>query len=216
MKLALRNWLAERCLDALGARGGPLAAAFAALSSGLDETGTVDGVGEAERDALLTPGSPFEPAGRGLRLRAELLPELPGLRDRAGRIARAAAAFRARTESARGEEDDPGRALAAAAALFDAGLFFETHEVLEPPWKAADEPLRTFLQGLIQIAAGFHHRSQGNLRGAESLLREGLARLHPFSPAAYRVDVRALLAAVETALGALDEEPSEPPRLVVG
>ena len=42
--------------------------------------------------------------------------------------------------------------LHAAALLFDAGLYFEVHELLEPRWLGADGRDRTALQGLIQVA----------------------------------------------------------------
>jgi hypothetical protein len=68
-------------------------------------------------------------------------------------------------------------ALAAAAHLFDAGLYFETHEVLEPAWRDAGGDLREMLQGLIQIAVGYQHLANGNLAGASALLEEGAERL---------------------------------------
>jgi len=68
-------------------------------------------------------------------------------------------------------------ALAAAAALFDAGLFFEVHELLEPYWTRAAGAERQALQGLIQVAVAFQHRDNGNLEGARSLLVDGSARL---------------------------------------
>ena len=71
-----------------------------------------------------------------------------------------------------------GPALRAAARLFDAGLFFEVHEVLEPLWMTASEPRREALQGLIQIAVGWQHLANGNVAGARSLLADGAARLH--------------------------------------
>ncbi len=67
--------------------------------------------------------------------------------------------------------------LIAAARLFDAGLYFEVHELLEPWWRDARGPTRESIQGLIQIAVGFQHAANGNLPGARSLLVEGAARL---------------------------------------
>jgi predicted metal-dependent hydrolase len=67
--------------------------------------------------------------------------------------------------------------LAAAAALFDAGLYFEVHELLEAYWMRAAGAERQALQGLIQIAVAFQHRDNGNLEGARSLLVDGSARL---------------------------------------
>ena len=70
-----------------------------------------------------------------------------------------------------------GAALDQAADLFDAGLYFEVHELLEPYWMRAGGGEREILQGLIQVAAGFHHLANGNLKGARSLLDEGSAKL---------------------------------------
>jgi len=62
-------------------------------------------------------------------------------------------------------------------AEFNARRFFEAHEVWEELWLAAAEPEKTFLQGLIQLAAAFHHQARGNARGAQSLLAAGIAKL---------------------------------------
>ena len=67
--------------------------------------------------------------------------------------------------------------LAAAATLFDAGLYFEVHELLEPYWTRAAGTERQALQGLIQVAVAFQHRDNGNVEGTRSLLVEGTARL---------------------------------------
>jgi hypothetical protein len=68
-------------------------------------------------------------------------------------------------------------ALRAAADLFDARLFFEVHEWLEPHWVRAEGPEREALQGLIQVAVGFQHLANANLEGARMLLEEGAAKL---------------------------------------
>jgi len=65
-------------------------------------------------------------------------------------------------------------------AHFNAREFFESHEVWEEIWLAAPEPEKTFLQGMIQIAAAFHHYGRGNMRGMKSLLAAGLARISGF------------------------------------
>jgi len=76
-----------------------------------------------------------------------------------------------------GHELSLPQALAKAAALFDARLDFEVHELLEPFWMAAQGPAREALQGLIQVAVGYHHLAGGNVPGARSLLAEGSAKL---------------------------------------
>jgi hypothetical protein len=105
---------------------------------------------------------------------------LEGLEERDARLVlerarRAAAAVRGRPLGRR----DPSlnEALAAAADLFDAGLGFEAHEALEPHWQRASGACREALQGLIQVAVGYQHRANGNLAGAQTLLREGALRL---------------------------------------
>jgi predicted metal-dependent hydrolase len=61
-----------------------------------------------------------------------------------------------------------------------AGRFFDAHETWEEIWLQSSEPEKTFLQGIIQIAAAFHHRSRGNPHGALSLLQAALRRLSGF------------------------------------
>jgi len=68
---------------------------------------------------------------------------------------------------------------------FNARKFFEAHEAWEELWLAEPKPEKTFLQGLIQLAAAFHHHGRGNLRGARSLLTAGIAKLANF-PADHR------------------------------
>ena len=68
--------------------------------------------------------------------------------------------------------------------LFNQGDFFEAHEVLEDVWRAAPEPDKKFLQGLIQVAVALHHHSKGNLVGARSLLQRA-ARNLAFYPESY-------------------------------
>jgi predicted metal-dependent hydrolase len=65
-------------------------------------------------------------------------------------------------------------------ALFNAREYFEAHEVWEELWLVEPEPEKTFLQGLIQVAAACHHNSRGNASGTQSLLAAGLAKLRSF------------------------------------
>lgn len=60
---------------------------------------------------------------------------------------------------------------------FNARRFFEAHEVWEELWLHAPEPEKNFLQGLIQLAAGWHHYLRGNSSGAESLVAAGVVKL---------------------------------------
>jgi hypothetical protein len=99
--------------------------------------------------------------------------------------------------------------LEVAAALFDAGLYFETHEVLEAHWRQASGDVRETLQGLIQIAVGYQHWVNDNLAGARSLLAEGTARLRA-SAAAHGV-VGSFARAVDATCDRIGSEPPAVP-----
>ena len=88
--------------------------------------------------------------------------------------------------------------LDAAAALFDAQLYFEVHELLEPAWQGAAGEPREALQGLIQVAVGYQHLANGNLDGGHALLVEGASRLGARRVATVDFEpfARAVLAAV--------------------
>jgi hypothetical protein len=165
LPLPLRNRLAELILDAVHdaeAREG--LAALAAVCA--DPHALADRPPPARFPADL-----FERDAGGLVIRG-------GFAASAGELgARAQRGWRALHDRpvAAGE---PGRdeALDVAATLFDAGLYFEVHELLEPHWFRALGPEREALQGLIQIAVGFQHLVNGNRRGALALLHEGVAK----------------------------------------
>jgi len=76
---------------------------------------------------------------------------------------------------------------------FNAGEFFQAHEVWEEIWLQAPAEEKPFLQGLIQIAAAFHHYTRGNLSGASSLLAAGIAKVHGFPGSHRGIDVDRLL-----------------------
>ena len=73
--------------------------------------------------------------------------------------------------------------------LFNERRFFEAHDVLEDVWQGLRGPARSFVQGLIQVAVGFHHLERGNPPGAASVFARALARLRPYAPRAWGFDV---------------------------
>ncbi len=92
------------------------------------------------------------------------------------------------------------QALAQAIHEFNSWRFYDCHETLEDVWRAVpasrqeeETDLADFYQGLIKIAAGFHHLLRGNRRGAVNLLSGGLTLLEPFRPSCLGVDVQALI-----------------------
>jgi uncharacterized protein len=86
--------------------------------------------------------------------------------------------------------------------LFNSGEFFKAHEVWEEIWMAAFEPEKTFLQGLIQLAAAFHHYSRGNRNGAQSLATAALDKLERFPGDYSGINLAALLRSARKWLGA--------------
>ncbi len=113
------------------------------------------------------------PAVRLIVLDPKLRAALPTLRRRIGAYDAARRALAALPPA----PDALGRSLRDAAVLFNAGLFFEVHERLEEPWRAATGRTKTLLQGLLQIAVAFHHHAAGNERSAARLLAAGRTKI---------------------------------------
>jgi predicted metal-dependent hydrolase len=111
-------------------------------------------------------GALFEPGG-GVAERFAGLDAY--VRDRARRYAEALRWIAADAASA--------SVIDRARAAWDAGLFFEVHEVVEPAWLEASGDQRTLLQGIIMAGAALHHLVGGNTAGARGLLRDAARRL---------------------------------------
>jgi uncharacterized protein len=88
--------------------------------------------------------------------------------------------------------------------LFNTRYFFEAHEAWEEIWLHTAPPEKTFLQGLIQVTAAFHHHSRENLRGTKSLLRAGLLKLEDFPPHHRGLNIEKLREAARRWLEVLD------------
>ncbi len=83
-------------------------------------------------------------------------------------------------------------AMAEGIHLFNTRRFFEAHEALEAVWLKSEGAEKTFLHGLIQIAAAFHHHTRRNRAGFRSLLEKGLKKLARFGPVEGGVDLDGL------------------------
>jgi predicted metal-dependent hydrolase len=88
--------------------------------------------------------------------------------------------------------------------LFNERHFFEAHEVLEDVWHREHGEARLFLQGLIQICAGFHHFQNGNSRGAAQLLQRGADKMRPYPERYLGLDAARLLGAVDACRGRIE------------
>ena len=125
-------------------------------------------------------------------LASGFVPEWPELRSQ---LIQYGAALGEWTE-VRGESDLT-HALRKGVLLFNHNLFFEVHEVLEPEWMKEHGDVKSFLQGLIQVAVAFYHLGRRNLEGARSLLHEGLLKIIPHSPAFLGIELRDFIAGLE-------------------
>jgi len=81
-----------------------------------------------------------------------------------------------------------------AIRLFNDRFFFEAHEVLEEVWRQEHGEPRLFLQGLIQVCAGYHHFQNGNLVGAITLLQRGADKMRRYPPRYLGIDAAGLIA----------------------
>jgi len=71
------------------------------------------------------------------------------------------------------------------------GEFYACHDTLEEIWMEAPETEKKFYQGILQIAVGCYHLSNGNWRGAAILLGEGICKLAEFEHTYYDLDILA-------------------------
>jgi hypothetical protein len=87
---------------------------------------------------------------------------------------------------------------------FNSARFYDAHEHWEEVWLKTPNPEKMFLQGLIQVAAAFHHHSRANLLGTRNLLREGLLKLERFPEIYGDLEIEALRAVVREWLADFD------------
>jgi uncharacterized protein len=96
-------------------------------------------------------------------------------------------------------------ALADGLRLYDAGEFFTAHEAWESVWLGAPEPEKTFLQGLIQVTAAFHHLQRNNPLGTMLLLQAALRRLDRYPACFGGISVTLLRHDIRERLRTLEE-----------
>jgi predicted metal-dependent hydrolase len=100
-------------------------------------------------------------------------------------------------------------ALAKGISEFNSWRFYDCHETLEDVWrevgsKGDEGTLANFYQGIIKVAAGFHHVLRDNHHGAVNLLSDAFRLLEPFCPATLGVDVDQLLSGVRPCLNNIE------------
>ena len=87
--------------------------------------------------------------------------------------------------------------------LFNSAEFFKAHEVWEELWLIATKTDKLFLQGMIQIAAAFHHYTLGNISGTKSLIEASAEKLGKFGSEYRGTNLNALRGITEAWIEAL-------------
>lgn len=82
--------------------------------------------------------------------------------------------------------------------LFNAGRFFESHELFEEFYLGAEDKHKPFLEGLVQLAAACRLFCDfGEIKGPVRMVHQALIRLENYQPTYLRVRVKDLIAAME-------------------
>jgi predicted metal-dependent hydrolase len=109
------------------------------------------------------------------------------------------------------------RRIAAGSTLFARGEFFAAHEAWEEVWRSTTPDPRDLFQGLVQMAAAFHHlRVRRRPDVARRVIAKARRRLSGVDERGGGIDLRALLAGVDRWQAWLDaggagDEPELPP-----
>lgn len=74
--------------------------------------------------------------------------------------------------------------------LFNERCFYDSHEALEDLWLDSHGENRFFYQGLIHLAAAFHHLARRNMEGFETRLRSARAHLSGYPELYEGIDLR--------------------------
>ena len=77
-------------------------------------------------------------------------------------------------------DDEERRLFDKGVDEFNRGFYFECHDSLEEMWTGLRGPSRDFFQGLIQVSVAFYHLGNGNLVGADSMMRRALKRFERY------------------------------------
>ncbi len=97
--------------------------------------------------------------------------------------------------------------------LFNAREYWESHEVLEGPWREGGSD---FYQGLILYASAFVHAQRGNAHGVGAQLEKAERKLAGYRPCYLGVDVDAVLAHAASCRDIVKRRPGEDPRSWLG
>ena len=203
MKILTRNLLAELLLESFEDRIAAMALHCLASCCRTDQRTlwpvTIErlliGVSAEDHEAVLASLQEHPFLAWSANARSARVSPAPAFADDWQIIADKLTRFSAALREWSADQNDTLRqhALRKGALLFNHHLFFEVHEVLEAQWLQETGREKLFFQGLIQVAVAFYHLENANLRGAQMLLQDGMAKLFPYRPAFLGVELQKFL-----------------------
>jgi len=105
--------------------------------------------------------------------------------------------------------DDEAKLFHEGVHLFNAGEWFDAHEVWEDIWHMASGPRKNFYQGLIQLAVTLEHVRRGNPRGVRSVFRTAVTKFEGLPTRYMGIDIAQLLNAMRRAVDPILNLPAE-------
>jgi hypothetical protein len=97
--------------------------------------------------------------------------------------------------------------------LFNAQEYWESHEVLEGPWREGGSD---FYQGLILYASAFVHIKRGNAHGVRAQLAKAERRLAGYRPSYLGIDVDGVLSYAARCRESVERGRDDEPRSWLG
>ena len=94
---------------------------------------------------------------------------------------------------------------------FNAGRYFDAHEVWEEIWLRSSGDTKVFYQMLIQTAVGLHHYERGNARGARGMHANVIEKLGRLPAVFMSLDLVDFSRQFRTFLAELIEKNNEAP-----
>ena len=88
---------------------------------------------------------------------------------------------------------------------FNKHSFYDAHEYWEDLWSDYRLKDAKFIQGLIQLSAGYFHITNLNINGARGLLNKCLLKFELYRPSQRGVDIDNIINSVKRSLENLDE-----------
>jgi len=88
---------------------------------------------------------------------------------------------------------------------FNKKKFYEAHEYWEEIWTEINVDDSIFFQGMIQLAVGYFHITNNNIKGAKSLFNKSIEKLNKFIPLHRNINVNELIEFANMSIQDLDK-----------